>query len=350
MIRVGIIGLGYWGPNLTRNFASVPGSQLSALCDLNSKRLGQVAAQYPNTYATHDAEEVLTSRMIDAAVIATPTSSHYRLARKALERGLHTFVEKPLATSSEECEELIRLADDMGVLLFVGHVFLYSAPVIKLRELIANGDLGNISYISSARLNLGPIRHDVNALWDLAPHDISIVLELMGRLPITVNSQGLAYLSRKVHDVCSLTLHFGNNTMALIHVSWLDPNKRRLVTVVGDKKMAVYDDIEPLEKIKIYDIGVEAPGYPDSFGEFQYSYRYGDTYCPRLAQVEPLKAECRDFIDCIREGKRPKSDGRHGLEVVRVLKAAESSLLNGGGRVRVQDTESVVTAFAGVRS
>ena len=350
MIRVGIVGLGYWGPNLARNFANVPGSQLSALCDLSPERLAHVSAQFPNAYATRDPEEVLSSRVIDATVIATPTSTHYHLARKALEHGLHTFVEKPLATSSEECEDLIGLADDMGVVLFVGHVFLYSAPVIKLRELIATGELGNISYISSVRLNLGPIRHDVNALWDLAPHDISIVLELMGRLPVSVNCQGLAYLSRTVHDVCSLTLHFGNNTMALIHVSWLDPNKRRLMTVVGDKKMAVYDDIEPLEKIKVYDKGVEAPGYSDSFGEFQYSYRYGDSYCPRLVQVEPLKAECRNFIDCVKERKRPKSDGRHGLDVVRVLQAADSSLLNGGARVLVEQTESMARASAGTGS
>ncbi len=336
MTRVGIIGLGYWGPNLARTFASLPGAQLAALCDLSADRLHHVSTQYPNAYTTHDADELLRSRRIDAVVIATPTRTHHALAMKALHQGLHTLVEKPLATSAAQCEDLITLAEAKGAVLSVGHVFLHSAPVVTLKKLIASGELGNICYISSVRLNLGPVRHDVNALWDLATHDISIVLHLMDTLPVSVNCQGMAYLSKRVHDVCSLTLQFPNGTMALIHVSWLDPNKRRLMTVVGDKKMAVFDDIEPLEKIKLYDKGVEPPPYTDSFADFQYSYRYGDTYCPRLQQVEPLKAECQHFLECIREGKQPKTDGRNGLDVVRVLQAAQSSLLDSGGRVEVQ--------------
>ena len=342
MLRVGIIGLGYWGPNLLRNFAWLPDAQVTAVCDLSGDRLKQVCNQYPHVYGTTSLEEILRRDMIDAAVIATPTRTHYPLARKALEQGLHTFVEKPLATTSMECEELIELSEQRRVVLFVGHVFVYSAAVRKLKELIVTGQLGSLCYISCTRLNLGPIRQDVNALWDLAPHDISIILELMDTSPVGVNCQGLAYLNENVHDVCFLTLHFGDKSVANVHVSWLDPNKRRLMTVVGDKKMAIYDDIEPLEKIKIYDKGVDAPGYSDSFGEFHFSYRYGDTYSPRLVQVEPLKAECQHFIECVKEGKQPKTDGNKGLEVVRVLQAAEYSLLNGGGRVEVQQAAELL--------
>jgi len=333
MVRIGVIGLGHWGPNLVRVFTTLPDSRVTGLSDMNTDRLRQISRQAPDALAAPRADDILDPQTIDAAVIATPTRTHYALAKQALRRGIHTFVEKPLAASVQECEELIELADKQGVLLFVGHVFLYTPAVAKLKELILRGDLGRVSYISCTRLNLGPIRRDVNALWDLAPHDISIILELMGRFPVGVNCQGLAYLDERIHDVCFLTLRFTEKSMALVHVSWLDPNKRRLITVVGDKKMAIYDDIEPLEKVKVYDKGVEAPPESDIFADFHFSFRYGDTYSPRLNEVEPLKAECQHFIDCIQEGKRPKTDGAQGLEVVRVLEAAHSSLLDGGGRV-----------------
>ncbi len=344
MVRVGIVGLGYWGPNLVRTFTTLPDSRVTGLSDLNEDRLRQVSRQAPDALATPRSDDILDSQTIDAAVIAAPTRTHYALAKKALLSGLHTFVEKPLATSVEECEELIELADRQGVLLFVGHVFLYTSAVAKLKDLIRGGELGSVSYISSSRLNLGPIRRDVNALWDLAPHDISIILELMGASPVAVNCQGLAYLDGKIHDVCFLTLRFGERSMAHVHVSWLDPNKRRLFTVVGDKKMAIYDDLEPSEKVKVYDKGVEVPPQSDIFADFHVGYRYGDTYSPRLTEVEPLKAECQHFLDCIQQAKRPKTDGEKGLEVVRVLEAAQASLLNAGGRV------GLVTAVpAGVR-
>ncbi len=335
MLRVGVIGLGYWGPNLVRNFAGLANCQMAAICDLNRERLQHVYSQFPTVFATTNMEEMLNRDLIDAAVIATPTKTHYPVAKKALENGLHTFVEKPLATTSSECEELIQLAEQKGVVLFVGHIFLYSAAVSKLKELVVSGELGNLCYISSTRLNLGPVRQDVNALWDLAPHDISIILDLMNSCPTNVNCHGLAYLNKNVHDVCSLSIDFENNSMAIVHVSWLDPRKRRIMTIVGDKKMAIYNDIEQLEKIKIYDKGVEAPAYSDTFGEFQFSYRYGDIHCPRLVEVEPLKSECQHFLECVNDGKRPKTDGRNGLEVVRVLQMAEHSLLNGGGRVEL---------------
>jgi len=313
---------------------------VTAICDRSPQRLAHCARQFPRALATTQDAEVLRREVIDAVVIATPTRTHYSLARKALEQEIHTFVEKPLATSSEECEHLIELAEERGLTLFVGHVFLYSAPVAKLKDLVATGDLGDLYYISSTRLNLGPVRHDVNALWDLAPHDISIMLELMGDSPVSVSCAGLAYLNEQVHDVCSLALHFTNKRMGIVHVSWLDPHKKRVMTVVGSRKMAVYDDIEPLEKIKVYDHGIETPAYSDSYGEFQFSYRYGDTYSPRLNEVEPLKAECRSFIDCVLQAARPRTDGRNGLEVVRVIEAANLSLLNGNGRVELPHTAS----------
>ncbi|MHC4179026.1 MAG: Gfo/Idh/MocA family protein [Planctomycetota bacterium] len=337
MIRVGIIGVGYWGPNLVRSFDSLRDCQVAAVCDRDVNRLKQICETFPAARLTTDATELL-NHDLDAVVIATPTNTHYSLAKEALERGLHTFAEKPLATNSGQCQELIRLADRRGAVLFVGHVFLYSAPVAKLKELVSNGELGELCYISSSRLNLGPVRQDVNALWDLAPHDVSIILDLMGAMPQSVSCSGLAYLNDSVHDVCSLTLHFEDKKMGIVHVSWLDPRKRRVMTIVGSKRMAVYDDIEPLEKIKIYDRGIDAPTYTDSFGEFQYSYRYGDTYSPRLVEKEPLKIECRSFIDCIVKGVRPKTDGQNGLQVVRVIHAADRSLRDSGARIPVEQS------------
>lgn len=340
MIRVGLIGLGHWGPNLARNFASLHDCKVVGICDLDNNRLKHAIRQYPGAYATHNADEILSPKRTDAVVISTPTKTHHALARLALERGLHTFVEKPLATSPRECEELIRLAEEMGKVLFVGHVFLYTAAVAKLKDLVVNDELGDLCYISSSRLNLGPVRADVNVLWDLAPHDISIILHLLDATPISVNCQGLAYLNRNVHDICALYLQFPDRKMAIINTSWLDPTKTRLMTVVGSKKMAIYNDIEPFEKIKVFDKGVDVPEPSDSFADFQLSYRHGDAYIPRLVEHEPLKNECQAFIDCVKEGKRPRTDGQNGLDVVRVLYAANTSLDNGGGRVEL-DTASI---------
>jgi predicted dehydrogenase len=335
MLRIGIIGLGYWGPNLLRNFDGLADAKVTAYCDINEKRLDHIRSRYPGPFTTNQPEDILDPRFVDAVVIATPTKTHYSLAKIALERGLHTFVEKPLATSSVECLDLINSANKKSLVLLVGHVLLYNAAVIKLKELVQSGYLGNICYISSSRLNLGPIRQDVNALWDLTPHDISVILHLIDDSPISVNCQGLAYLTKSVHDVCTLTLQFKNGCMALIHASWLDPNKVRRMTVVGDKKMAVFDDIETLEKIKVYDKGVDKPGYSDTFGEFHFSYRYGDMFSPWIKESEPLKTECQHFLECIKQGKKPKTDGENGLKVVRILEAATASLNNGGGRVEL---------------
>jgi predicted dehydrogenase len=284
-------------------------------------------------HATNNVDEILTQDRVDAVVIATPTRTHYHLAKKALGKGIHVFTEKPMATSVAECEDLIGLSKKNERILFVGHIFLYNASVLKLKEYIRKGELGNISYVCSSRLNLGPVRNDVNALWDLTTHDISILLYLIESEPIGVNCQGLAYLNSKIHDVCTATVHFENGCMAILHSSWLDPNKVRTMTIVGDKKMALYNDIEPLEKIKIYEKGVDKPAYTDTFGEFQISYRYGDTFSPRIVEVESLRAECQHFLECVEQGLEPRTGGMNGLKVVKVLTAADHSLHNGGGRV-----------------
>ncbi len=334
MVRVGIIGLGHWGPNLKRIIGDFSDSEITAICDLSDDRLN--VSNNSTVFKTKNANELIDKRIIDAVIIATPTNTHYPLAKLALERGIHAFVEKPLATKSFECEELINIAKDKKLILFVGHVFLYNNAVNTMKKLIDDGELGKVIHINASRLNLGPVRQDVNALWDLAPHDISIILELLGRLPRSVNCQGLAFLKPGVHDVCSLTMNFEDNCMATIHVSWLDPNKTRLMTIVGDKKMAVFDDNEQLEKIKVFDKSVNGNRYTNgSYEDFQFSNRYGDTWIPWLNLVEPLKAECHNFLECVIENKVPKSDGKNGMDVVRVLEAADISLQNGGGKVTV---------------
>ncbi len=333
MIKVGVVGLGHWGPNLVRNFSNLPDSEVVALCDINEDNLRKVGGSYSKAYATSNIDEVLDKNLIDAIVIATPTKTHYSLVKRALEQGLHTFVEKPLSTSAEECEDLIDIAKKNGTVLFVGHIFLYNAAVVKLKEVVGGGDLGNIRYITSTRLNLGPVRQDVSALWDLATHDISIILHLVESAPVSVNCQGSDYLKKNVQDVCSLTIRFENGCMAIIYSSWLHPNKQREMTIVGDKKMIVYNEIDPLEKIKIFDKGVEMLPHSDSPGEMQISYRYGDIYIPRIIEVEPLKTECQHFLQCIKDNTQPKTDGYNGLDVVSVLAAADYSLRNGGGEV-----------------
>jgi predicted dehydrogenase len=268
------------------------------------------------------------------------------LAKAALDRGLHTFVEKPLATTTWECQELIETAADNHCLLFVGHVFLHAAPVRKLRQLITDGEIGEICYISGKRLNLGPVRKDVSSLFDLAPHDISIILYLLRQAPEWVSCAGLAHLHPDVHDVCNLTMQFADNRIGMVHVSWLDPKKERLITVVGDRKMAVYDDLAP-EKIKIYDKGVNGPRQTDGdFASFQYSYRYGDSFCPWLNETEPLKSECADFVRCITEGDVTETDGENGLQVVQVLEAAQQSLALRGQPIELSRLSDSVRASA----
>lgn len=332
---VGIIGCGYWGPNLIRNFNALPDCRVKWACDRDASRLNRITTLYPEVCRTADTEQVLNDPDLDAVIIATPVSTHFELARRSLDAGKHTFVEKPMARTSDECRQLIELADNRGLSLMVGHTFVYNAAVRKMKEIIDSGEIGKVLYIGSQRLNLGLFQRDINVAWDLAPHDISIILYLLGDQPQTVSCQGQAHVSSGIEDVTNMSLSFDSGTFATIQSSWLDPNKVRKMTVVGEFKMIVYDDNEPLEKLRIYDKRVEAPARYDTFGDFFYSYHYGGVYSPYIEQEEPLRLECRSFLDSIVHGAPSASHGNHGLDVVRILEAASHSLAKQTAAVRL---------------
>ncbi len=331
-VNVGVIGAGYWGPNLLRNFTELANARVVALADLSDERLAHMRSRYPEVEMIKDYRDFFEMG-VEAVVVATPPTSHFDIARDCLEHGLHVLVEKPLTLNSRDAQTLVDIADARGLTLMVGHTFEYNAAVRTLKEIIDSGELGQVYYINAVRLNLGLFQRKLNVLWDLAPHDISIMLYLLGQDPLTISAQGATCIFKDLHDVAYMHLAFPNNVVGHIHTSWLDPNKVRKITVVGSKKMAVYDDVEPLEKIKIYDKGVDAPPYTDTYGDFQLSYRYGDVVIPHIRFTEPLRLECQHYLECILEGKRPLSDGRDGLKVVRILEAAEQSLNNGGVQV-----------------
>jgi predicted dehydrogenase len=329
-IKLGLIGCGYWGPLLVRNFRGVSQCHLQAVCDLDIRRVQHICTLYPDLEGMTSPQRLIASDNLDAVVIATPVKSHYPLAKASLLAGKHTFVEKPLATSSEECEELIDIAERNGLVLAVDHTFLYSAPVRKIVEIVQAGDLGEIRYINSRRLNLGLFQKDVNVAWDLAPHDISIILHILGEFPIAINCQGNAHVTPEVEDVTNMSLFFPHKRFATIQSSWLEPRKIRDMTIVGSRRMIVYDDLQTHEKIRIYDVRVDRPPHYDTFAEFQYSYHYGDSYIPHLQQEEPLNLACRHFIDCIETNSPPLTGGRQGLDMVRILEGASASLKMSG--------------------
>lgn len=335
ILNVAVIGCGYWGPNLIRNFSSLPGCRVKRICDVDDKRLEHMKRLYPAVEPTRNVDEVVHDAEIDAVVVATPVHLHHDLGLRSLLAGKHTFIEKPMAPSAGQCNELVELAHKKKLTLMVGHTFIYSTPVRRIKEIVDSGEIGEIQYISSRRLNLGLFQKDINVAWDLAPHDISIILYLLGRPPVSINCQGKAHVNRDIEDVTNMSLNFDNGGFAIVHSSWLDPNKVREMVIVGSRKMIVYNDNEPLEKIKIFDKRVEAPPHYDTFAEFQYSYHYGDAYIPYLKQVEPLKAETQHFLDCIRSGGRPETSGLEGLRVVQILEASSRSLKSGGAVVNI---------------
>jgi predicted dehydrogenase len=328
-IRVGVIGCGYWGPNLIRNFAEIPESELVVVVDLREKRLAHIRLRYPAIQTTRDYKDLL-SMGLDAVVIATPPATHFHIARDCLENGLHTLVEKPLTLSSRDAQALVDLADARDLRLMVGHTFEYNPAVRALKNMIESADLGQVYYVDSVRASLGLFQADLNVVWDLAPHDLSILRYILGADPICVRAQGAASVFQGKHDIAYLNLLYPGNILAHVHVSWLDPCKVRRITVVGSKKMVVYDDVETLEKIKVYDKGVERLPYTDTFGDFQCSYRYGDVVIPNIPFTEPLRVECQHFLECITEHREPQSCGRVGLNVVKTLEMATKSLENGG--------------------
>ena len=329
-INVAVVGCGYWGPNLIRNFNQIPNCTMKTCCDLDEEKLDWMKRLYPGIETTTHFESIIQDSSIDAVVISTPVYTHYELAKQCLSHNKHVLVEKPLASSSVQCVDLIKLAEENNRVLMVGHTFEYTAAVNKIKELIKNGELGEIYYVSCTRVNLGLFQPDINVIWDLAPHDLSILLYVFGEPPVTINAHGKAHIKKGIEDVATLTLNFSNNIMSFLQVSWLHPDKIRNITIVGDKKMLVYNDISPNEKIKIFDKGVEVPPYYDSFTDFYLSYRYGDIFIPRLNETEPLRTECEHFLDSIKNETRPRSDGYSGLRVVSILEAANRSLRNNG--------------------
>ena len=335
MLNIGVIGCGYWGPNHIRNFNALPNCNMLVCCDRDVKRLEHMKSLYPAIETTTETEDLFKDKRLDALVIATPVFTHYELAKKTLENGKHVLVEKPMSHSVETSLSLIRLAENNDRVLMVGHTFEYTAAVNKAKEIMDSGDLGEPLYISSTRLNLGLFQPDINVSWDLAPHDISIITYLLGETPVSVNCQGKSHYKKDIEDVATITMNYANGVIAFIHSSWLDPNKVRKTTIVGSKKMLLYNDVETQEKIKIYDKGVDAPPYYDTYADFQFSYRYGDIHSPRLDDYEPLKKQSKHFVDCIENGLTPKSDGYSGLKVVSILEAASLSLKKDGQAVPV---------------
>jgi predicted dehydrogenase len=338
-INVGVVGCGYWGPNLIRNFRSLADCNLKVMCDLNAERLAHLGSLYPEVAREQSFERLVGDASLQAVAIATSVRSHFPMAKQCLLAGKHVLIEKPMASSTAECEELIALAHRQGLVLMVGHTFLYSEPVRKIKEIVDNHDIGELRYISARRLNLGLFQKDINVAWDLAPHDISIILHIMQELPESVNCRGGAHITHGIEDVTCMSLQFSKERSAIIHSSWHDPRKVREMTIVGSKRMIVYDDIASPEKIKIHDVRVERPPHYDTFAAFHYAYHYGDIYSPYIKQDEPLKTECQHFLACIRDGHIPLTSGWNGLEVVKILEASSVSLRNQGASVNLAATD-----------
>jgi predicted dehydrogenase len=324
MIRVGVIGYGYWGPNIVRNFFSIDGFQVQAVCDKNPESLARVAKAYPSVIATPDARDILESPDIDAVAIVTPVWSHYELAKAALNNHKHVFVEKPFTCNSQQAEELIELADRQNLKIMVDHTFLFTGAVKKIRELIDDGSLGDLYYYDSLRVNLGLFQHDVNVIWDLAPHDLSIMDYIIQDTPQAIVATGESHLNGH-EDVAFITLYFPRNVIAHINVNWLSPVKVRTTLIGGEKKMLVWNDLEADEKIKVYDKGVTIRNR-ENLHQLLVSYRSGDMWAPQVQQLEALKAELTYFHECITTNTGPLNDGAAGLRVVKMLEAAASSI------------------------
>ncbi len=321
-IRVGVAGLGYWGPNLARNLAALPGCAVAWLCDADEERTQRLAPAFPDARLTGDLEDLLADESLDAVVLATPVPTHAALAECVLRAGKHCFVEKPLAQSVADAERVVAAADEAGRLLMVGHLLEYHPGVARLKELVTGGELGDLHYVYSHRLNLGKLRADENALWSLGAHDVSVLLHLLDEEPSEVEARGGSYMRPGIEDVVFCFLRFPSGRAAHMHLSWLDPHKSRQFTVVGSRRMATFDDMDLERKVTIYDKGFDQAS--ESYGE--YITRAGDIYSPRISNREPLRIECEHFVESIRNGTAPRSDGRSGLRVVRVLEELQARL------------------------
>lgn len=348
MLRVGVIGYGYWGPNIVRSLQRINGAQVEVVCDKSPDMLKRVAGAHPGIRVTSDANEVLRSKEIDVVAVVTPVWTHYELTKAALENGKHVFVEKPFTSNSEQAEELTNLAEQKGLVLMVDHTFLFTGAVRKIRQLVDDGTLGRLYYYDSTRVNLGLFQHDVNVIWDLAPHDLSIMDYLLGGAAEAVSATGQRHVNG-VEDVAYMTVYYPDKVIAHINVNWLSPVKIRTTLIGGEKKMVVWNDLQADEKVKVYDRGVDIKSREGVY-EALVSYRSGDMWSPQIEQTEALKVEMDHFVDCITNRKRPINDGQAGWRVVRILEAANRSLKKRGEIVELADanweSSSLISAAA----
>lgn len=338
-IKVGVIGCGYWGPNLLRNLADNEGAELRWICDLDTQRLATMGRRYPAARQTSDFKDLLADTNLDAVVIATPVWTHFSFARESLKAGKHVLVEKPLTSKVAEAAELVELAERLGLTLMVDHTFVYTGAVRKIKEIIDSGALGDLLYFDATRINLGLFQNDINVVWDLAPHDLSIMDFVIQRQPESVSAVGSCHIKEGIENIAYVILRFSDEFMAHFHFNWLSPVKIRHTLLAGSRKMVVYDDIEPTEKVRIYDSGVTTRKDNEIDREEAYrtlvSYRTGDVWVPKLDSTEALRYVCQEFLTSIREKRAPLTDGNAGLRVVRLLEAAQKSISNGGASVRL---------------
>jgi predicted dehydrogenase len=336
VIGIGVIGYGYWGPNLVRNFAEQAGARIAAVCDVRPERLAMVELRYPGVHVTTVPQALIDDPSVDAVVVATPVARHFELALAALEAGKHVLVEKPLTSTSEQAMRLIEEAARRRLVLMVDHTFVYTGAVRKMRELAHGGELGNLYYYDSVRINLGLFQHDVNVLWDLAVHDLSIMDFVLGQTPVAVSATGLAHVAGEPENIAYMTMFFEGKLIAHVHVNWLAPVKVRRTLLGGSRRMIVFDDLEASEKIKVYDRGISLNPNSENVYQMLVGYRAGDMWAPNLPLGEALRDEAAHFLDCIATGQRPITDGEAGLRVIRLLEAATQSMLNQGQLVTIE--------------
>lgn len=336
-LRVAVVGCGYWGPNLIRNFFDTPGCSVTAICDLSMERLTQLQKRHPSVRISTDVDEVLRDPAVDAVAIATPVHTHAGLAERALRAGKHVLVEKPMTTTTRDAEMLVRLADQSSLTLMVDHTFVYTGAVRRIKTLIDSGELGKLFYYDSVRVNLGLIQHDVSVIWDLAAHDLAIMDHLIAQRPVSISATAATHFPGGMADVAYITVKFEDDLIAHFHVNWLSPVKVRQVLLGGDRRMVLYDDIQATEKVKVYDRGVQWSDDPDEVRtQALVGYRLGDVFIPQLDQTEALRNECAHFVEAIRGGSKPLTDGDSGLRNVRMLEAAEFSLRHDGAVQRLR--------------
>jgi predicted dehydrogenase len=342
VITVGVIGYGYWGPNLVRNFVEAPGGRVGFVTDMRAERLAHVTARYPSARVSTDYRDLINDPAVDAVAIATPVSSHFDLAMTALRAGKHVLVEKPMTATSEQALALIDEAEKRRLVLMVDHTFVYTNAVKKIRELTQGGDLGEIYYYDSVRINLGLFQHDVNVLWDLAVHDLSIMDYVLAQTPVSVSATGLAHVAGQPENIAYMTMFFDGRLIAHVHVNWLAPVKVRRTLLGGSRRMIVFDDLEASEKIKVYDRGISVNPSAENLYQMLIGYRAGDMWAPQLPLAEALQTEARHFIECIDQRKTPTTDGHAGLRVVRLLEAATQSLARHGALIPVDASSPVM--------